>query len=88
MSTKDAEPSDRRISSLSPFKYRIFLAVWVASLASNFGGVIQSVGAAWLMASIGASADLVALVQASTALPIVLFSLMAGAISDNLIDAE
>jgi len=83
MSTKDAEPSDRRISSLSPFKYRIFLAVWVASLASNFGGVIQSVGAAWLMASIGASADLVALVQASTALPIVLFSLMAGAISDN-----
>lgn len=70
-------------SPLSPFRHRIFLAVWVASLASNFGGLIQSVGAAWLMTSIGASADLVALVQASTTLPIMLFSLAAGAIADN-----
>ncbi len=57
--------------------------VWLASLASNLGGLIQSVGAAWLMTSIGASADLVALVQASMTLPIMLFSLMAGAIADN-----
>jgi MFS family permease len=35
------------------------------------------------MTSIGASANLVALVQASTILPIMLFSLMAGAIADN-----
>jgi MFS family permease len=68
---------------LAPFRYRIFLAVWLASLASNFGGLIQSVGAAWLMTSIGASADLIALVQASTTLPIMLFSLMAGALADN-----
>jgi MFS family permease len=68
---------------LAPFRHRIFLAVWIASLASNFGGLIQSVGAAWLMTSIGASADLIALVQASTTLPIMLFSLMAGAIADN-----
>jgi MFS family permease len=68
---------------LAPFRHRIFLAIWVASLASNFGGLIQSVGAAWLMTSIGGSADLVALVQASTTLPIMLFSLAAGAIADN-----
>ncbi len=74
---------DAKLSPLSPFRHRIFLAVWIASLASNFGGLIQSVGAAWLMTSIGASADLVALVQASTTLPIMLFSLMAGAIADN-----
>jgi MFS family permease len=36
-----------------------------------------------MMASIGASADLVALVQTSTTLPIMLFSLAAGAIADN-----
>jgi MFS family permease len=83
MPPKDAEVPHRRISSLSPFQHRIFLAVWIASLASNFGGLIQSVGAAWLMTSIGASADLIALVQASTTLPIMLFSLMAGAIADN-----
>ena len=74
---------DNQASPLSPFRHRIFLSVWIASLASNFGGLIQSVGAAWLMTSIGGSADLVALVQASTTLPIMLFSLVAGAIADN-----
>jgi MFS family permease len=83
MPTRDAEGLDRQTSALAPFRHRIFLAVWVASLASNFGGLIQSVGAAWLMTSIGASADLIALVQATTTLPIMLFSLMAGAIADN-----
>ncbi|WP_445503772.1 MFS transporter [Microvirga sp. G4-2] len=83
MPTDTTEASTSTGSSLSPFRHRIFLAVWVASLASNFGGLIQSVGAAWLMTSIGASADLIALVQAATTLPIMLFSLMAGAIADN-----
>lgn len=83
MATDTTEASTSTGSSLSPFRHRIFLAVWIASLASNFGGLIQSVGAAWLMTSIGASADLIALVQAATTLPIMLFSLMAGAIADN-----
>lgn len=83
MPTDTTEASTSTGSSLSPFRHRIFLAVWIASLASNFGGLIQSVGAAWLMTSIGASADLIALVQAATTLPIMLFSLMAGAIADN-----
>lgn len=83
MPIEDAEVSGSKASPLAPFHYRIFLAVWFASLASNFGGLIQSVGAAWLMTSIGATADLVALVQASATLPIMLFSLMAGALADN-----
>ena len=70
-------------STLSPLRHGIFRAVWLASLASNFGGLVQSVGASWMMTSISNSADLVALVQASTTLPIMLFSLVAGAISDN-----
>jgi MFS family permease len=57
--------------------------VWLANLVSNFGGLIQSVGAAWLMTSLTGSAGLVALVQASISLPIMLFSLAAGAIADN-----
>ncbi|HEX2136505.1 MAG TPA: MFS transporter [Microvirga sp.] len=57
--------------------------MWAATLISNFGGLIQSVGAAWLMTSLTGSAGLVALVQASTTLPIMLFSLAAGAIADN-----
>src|SRR5215210_7120812 len=83
MPTEQTKALDNDVSPLSPFRHRIFLAVWIASLASNLGGLVQSVGAAWLMASISASADLVALVQTSTTLPIMLFSLAAGAIADN-----
>lgn len=66
----------------APFRHRIFLAIWVASLFSNFGSLIQAVGASWMMTSMSVSADMVALVQASTSLPIMLFSLFAGAIAD------
>jgi len=72
-----------RVSALAPFSYPVFRTVWTASLASNLGSVIQGVGAAWLMTSLTRSADLVALVQASTTLPVMIFSLAAGAIADN-----
>lgn len=70
-------------SALAPFQHRTFRFVWFASLASNFGGLIQTVGAAWLMTSIASSSDMVALVQASTSLPIMLFSLVSGALADS-----
>jgi MFS family permease len=70
-------------SALAPFKHGIFRSVWFASLASNFGSLIQSVGAAWLMTSIATSSDMVALVQASISLPIMLFSLASGALADS-----
>ena len=68
----------------SPLKVPIFRAVWLASMSSNFGALVQAVGASWLMTQLTASAQMVALVQASTALPIMLFSLLAGAVADNL----
>lgn len=64
-------------------RHGIFRAIWLASLASNFGGLIQAVGASWMMASISTSPGMVALVQTSTTLPIMIFSLAAGAIADN-----
>jgi MFS family permease len=80
--TAQRGPENLRPSPLSPFKYRIFLALWLASLFSNFGGLIQSVGASWLMTSLSPTADVVALVQASTVLPYMLFCLAAGAAAD------
>ncbi|QGP78643.1 MFS transporter [Sphingobium sp. CAP-1] len=68
----------------SPFSIPSFRAIWTASLASNFGGLIQSVGAAWMMTSLSASPLLIALVPAATTLPIMLLSLWAGAVADNL----
>src|SRR3954462_7518988 len=70
-------------SSLDPLRLPIFRAIWFATLASNFGGLVQAVAASWLMTTIAASPDMVALVQSSTTLPVMLFSLAAGAISDN-----
>lgn len=64
-------------------RYPVFRAVWSANILANLGALIQSVGAAWLMISIARSADMVALVQASTALPVMLLSLVAGALADN-----
>ncbi|NJC35259.1 MFS family permease [Sphingomonas jejuensis] len=68
----------------SPLRQPIFRAVWIASMASNFGGLIQSVGASWMMTTIAGSPQLVALVQASVTLPIMLLSLLAGAVADSL----
>ena len=50
-STADASPSappsvpPERPSALAPLRHPIFRAVWITSLVTNFGGLIQSVGA-------------------------------------------
>ena len=77
------EPAPARPTALAPFEFQTFRHVWFATLASNLGSLIQGVGAAWMMTSITQSAGLVALVQASTTLPIMLFSLVSGALADN-----
>lgn len=79
----DAPRAAARPSPFAPLRHKIFRHIWIATLFSNFGSLIQSVGAAWMMTTIAGSADMVALVQASTTLPIMLFSLAAGAIADS-----
>ncbi len=87
-STRDArsphapEARSWRTATLAPFRSRVFLMIWSASLASNFGSLIQAVGASWLMTSLAPSPDMVAMVQASSTLPIMLLSLLAGAVAD------
>jgi len=67
----------------SPFSNRVFRAIWLASLTSNLGTMIQSVGASWMMTSIDGRPEMVALVQAAIALPIMLLALVAGALADS-----
>ncbi len=69
--------------ALAPFRYSTFRAIWIANLASNLGATMQAVGAAWLMTSLTSSHQMLALVQASTTLPIMVFGVFAGAIADN-----
>ena len=68
--------------ALAPLGEPGFRKLWLASLGSNFGTLIQTVGAAWLMTTLVHSADMVAFVQAATALPIMLLSVPAGAVAD------
>ena len=81
--TTEVSDGPAAASPLAPFRHVIFRDVWLANLLSRFGGLIQSVGASWLMVSLGASATLISLVQTSTTLPIMLFSLLAGALADT-----
>lgn len=66
----------------APLRYTVFRRIWLASLLSNLGLLIQGVGAAWAMTQMAASADKVALVQTALMLPIMLISMPAGAIAD------
>lgn len=71
------------ISTFKLFRNSVFRNLWSSTLISNLGGLIQAVGAGWLMALISSSHSMVGLVQSATTLPLVMFSLMAGALADN-----
>jgi MFS family permease len=66
----------------APLRLPLFRRIWLASLLSNLGLMIQGVGAAWAMTQMTASADKVALVQTALMLPIMMISMPAGAIAD------
>ena len=72
-----------RPSPFAPMRHKAFRSLWIATLASNLGSLVQAVGAGWMMTSLTASDTMVSLVQASTTLPITLLALAAGAAADN-----
>ena len=69
-------------SPWAPLREAVFLSLWLATLISNVGAWMQSVGAAWLMSSLTPSPLWIALVQSAASLPIFLFALPAGALAD------
>ena len=71
------------VGTFAPFQHRTFRLFWTASLISNIGVLVQTIGASWVMMTISGSAGLVALVQGMNALPVMLFALAAGALADN-----
>jgi MFS family permease len=69
-------------SIAAPLRHATFRRIWLASVLSNLGILIQGVGAAWAMTQMASSADKVALVQTALSLPIMLIAMPAGAIAD------
>lgn len=83
--TTSAQPPDLPAPAPSlwtPLQASVFRGLWIASIASNVGTWLQSVGAAWLMTELTSSPFLISLVQAATTLPVFVFALPAGAIAD------
>ncbi|HYY23553.1 MAG TPA: MFS transporter, partial [Thermoleophilaceae bacterium] len=79
---RGAPPRVERGSAWAPLRHRQFRSLWTAQLVSNVGTWMQTVGAQWLMLSLDPSPLMVALVQTSISLPIVLLALPAGALGD------
>src|SRR5437879_7286712 len=71
-------------SPWSPFGQRVFAVIWTATLISNIGGWMYAAAAGWLMTSLDSSPLVVSLVQVATTLPLFLFALPAGALTDSL----
>lgn len=67
----------------APLRHATFRRVWLASLFSNLGILVQGVGAAWAMAEMTTSADKVALVQTALMFPVMLIAMPAGAVADT-----
>src|SRR5258706_8002143 len=65
-----------------PLRTPIFRNLLIAAVMSDIGTFMQTVGAAWLMVSLGAGPMYVALTQTASALPFFVFALPAGAIGD------
>lgn len=82
MTDADSARSPQRSGAFAPLRESTFRAIWLASVLSNFGQLIQGVGAAWEMTRLTTSPGMVALVQSALMLPLMLVSVPAGAIAD------
>ncbi|MFY9795249.1 MAG: MFS transporter [Candidatus Nitrosopolaris sp.] len=69
-------------SGLSPFRYSLYRAFWFAALFSYIGAAMYEVAASWLMTSLAPNPLFVSLITTASTLPIFLFALPSGALSD------
>jgi len=70
-------------SSFAPFGESLFTTLWIAAFVSNVGTWMQNVGVGWVAATLSASPVVIALIQTASSLPALLFSYLAGVISDQ-----
>ncbi len=71
-------------STWAPLRVTVFRWLWLASLASNVGTWMQTVGAQWFLVHAAHAAILVSLVQTADMLPDVMFGIVGGVLADTL----
>jgi MFS family permease len=69
-------------SALDPLRSKVFRILWLATIVANIGTWMQNAAAGWLMTGLTKDPFVVSLIQVATTLPVVLFGLPAGALSD------
>ncbi len=82
VNTVSADQTNRGPSSWATLAHELFRLLWIASVVSNIGTMMQDVGASWLMTELAPSPLMVALIQTAGALPVLLLSFAAGALAD------
>ncbi|MEZ6187204.1 MAG: MFS transporter [Planctomycetota bacterium] len=75
-------PAEPAVGAWAPLRRGLFLAFWLANLASLIGTWVQEVGAAWLMTTLTDDPLPVALIQSAASLPVLVLALPAGALAD------
>lgn len=70
-------------SAVEPLKYPHFRWLWAGNVFSASGTFVQAVAASWLMWELTRSSTWVGLIVASSTLPLLFFSLAAGALADR-----
>jgi MFS family permease len=66
----------------APLKVSVFRTFWLVTLGSNIGTWINGTASGWVMTDLSSSPVMVSLVQSAASLPMVLFTLIAGALTD------
>ncbi|MGE0242536.1 MAG: MFS transporter [Nitrososphaeraceae archaeon] len=69
-------------SGWSPFTSSLYRIVWIAALFLYIGAAMYDIGASWLMTSLAPNPLFVSLITTAATLPIFLFALPSGALSD------
>ena len=70
-------------SAVEPLRYPHFRWLWAGNVFSASGTFVQAVAGSWLMKELTGSATWVGLIVASSTLPLLFFSLSAGALADR-----
>src|SRR5271167_3883568 len=67
----------------APLRHPSFRALWFVTVAANVGGLVQDVGAVYAMTTMTNSPTAMALLQLSATVPLFLFALPAGVVTDS-----
>jgi MFS family permease len=70
--------------TFAPLRHPLFAVIWAAAVLGNIGTFMRDVVSVWLVTEISASPATVAMIQAAGTLPVFLFAIPAGVLSDIL----